>query len=70
MKKLFTVLAVAGIMTACGNNKEKKTDGMNEKMEDKMEEKMDGKMEEKMDGKMEEAKDTMTKKMDEAKPKI
>ena len=66
MKKLFTVLALAGIMTACGNNKEKKTDGMNEKME----EKMDGKMEEKMDGKMEEAKDTMTKKMDEAKPKM
>ena len=66
MKKLFTVLAVAGILTACGNNKEKKTDGMNEKMG----EKMDGKMEEKMDGKMEEAKDTMTNKMDEAKPKM
>jgi len=70
MKKLFVVLAMAGVMTACNSNKEKKADGMN----DKMEEKRDGKMEEKMDGKMEkkmeEVKDTMAKKMDQTKPKM
>lgn len=66
MKKLFAVLAIVGVMTACNSSKEKKADGMN----DKMEEKMDGKMEEKMDNKMKEMKDTITTKMDEAKPKM
>jgi len=80
MKKLFAVLAIAGVMTACNNSKDKKADGMNDKMEEKMdggkmEEKMDGgKMEEKMDGgKMDEMKDTMNNKMDkmdESKPKM
>lgn len=76
MKKLFAVLAIAGVMTACSNSKDKKTDGMNDKMEEKMD---GGKMEEKMDGgkmdgdKMDEMKDTMNNKMDkmdESKPKM
>jgi type I site-specific restriction endonuclease len=81
MKKFLIVLAVAGVMTACGNNgkkpeamkdkMEEKMDGkMEEKMDGKMEEKMDGKMEEKMNNKMEEMKDTVGKKMEEAKPKM
>lgn len=69
MKKVFVVLAVAGVMAACNNNKEKKTDGMNDKMEEKMDGKTEEKMEEKMDNKMNEMKDT-TKKMEEAKPKM
>ena len=71
MKKLFAVLAIAGVMTACNNSKDKKADGMNDKMEEKMD---GGKMEEKMDGgKMDEMKDTMNNKMDkmdESKPKM
>lgn len=64
MKKLFVVLAMAGLMTACNSGKDNKADGMNDK--DKMEEKMDGKME----NKMEELKDTMGKKAEETKPKM
>ena len=63
MKKLFVVLAMAGLMTACNSGKDNKADGMNDK--DKMEEKMDGKME----NKMEELKDTMGKKAEETRPK-
>ncbi len=64
MKKLFVVLAMAGLMTACNSGKDNKADGMNDK--DKMEEKMDGKME----NKMEELKDTMGKKAEETRPKM
>lgn len=68
MKKLFVVLAMAGLMTACNSGKDNKADGMNDK--DKMEEKMDGKMDGKMENKMEELKDTMGKKAEETKPKM
>lgn len=64
MKKLFVVLAMAGLMTACNSGKDNKADGMNDK--DKMEENMDGKME----NKMEELKDTMGKKAEETRPKM
>ena len=63
MKKLFVMLAIAGMLAACNSGNKKKEDSM---MDSKTE-KMDGKMEEKMDGKM---KDTMNKKMEEMKPKM
>ena len=55
MKKVFTIIAIAGLMTACNN--EKRTD----ETKAKMEEKMDG-MKEKMDEKMDDAKDKMDEK--------
>lgn len=75
MKKVLALLAIAGMMAACGNNAEKKKDGMDAKMEEKMdgkmEEKMDGKMEDKMEEKMNDKMgDTSKMKMEEAKPKM
>lgn len=75
MKKVLTLLAIAGIMAACNSSSDKKKDGMDAKMEEKMdgkmEEKMDGKMEDKMEEKMNDKMgDTSKMKMEEAKPKM
>lgn len=72
MKKVFAIIAIMGLMTACNNEKkteetkmEEKIDGMKDNM-DKMKDTMSQKMHEKMD----EMKDTMKMKMEENKPKM
>ena len=68
MKKLFAIIAIAGIMTACNNEKKTEDVKMEEKM-DVMKDKMQDTMTKKMDEKMDNMKDTMKMKMEE-KPKM
>lgn len=65
MKKVFAILAIAGVMVACNNSGEKKAGEVKDTAS-----KMMNNVSDTASKMMDKAVDTMAKKMEEAKPKM